>query len=452
MRTFSPVVLWSLFSLSLAAMDGSLLTYYEQSGFKQTPRYAETIDFYKKLDAASPWISYQSFGKSAQGRDLPLLILDTHGNMDEGLTQWQSETLEPFLKNEMEKAGFSIFPYVWFRNWHDPASGLSAGVSPPMLSQGYTALRNCPGLLIETHMLKPYQPRVASTYEMIRLCVERVDRDRETLLQLIKQADAFCASDTFRKEPYPLDFTANPNDSVMVDILGVEYDSKISDLTGGPWVTYYKEKPKTLHIPFFNKIDPSLKANLPVAYIIPAEWTDVINLLKDHDIEMNYLAEETTILAAMFRLNGPKWQEQPYEGRHVMSQIEGKTAMEDIRFPAGSAIVGMSQRSARLIPYILEPSADGSLLSWGFFDAVTEQKEYAESYVMEVMAREMILEKPELLQELEEKKKSDPEFTKNPRNIINWFYMKSPYWDQKKNLYPVGKIMDPGVLKSIRLR
>ena len=64
----------------------------------------------------------------------------------------------------MEKAGYPVFPYVDFRNWHDPRSGLISEVAPPMLSQGYTALRNRPGLLIETHMLKPYNVRVSATY------------------------------------------------------------------------------------------------------------------------------------------------------------------------------------------------------------------------------------------------------------------------------------------------
>jgi len=54
-------------------------TYYEKSGKTATPRYAETIEYCRRLDAASPWIRYTSFGKSAQGRDLPLLIASKHG-------------------------------------------------------------------------------------------------------------------------------------------------------------------------------------------------------------------------------------------------------------------------------------------------------------------------------------------------------------------------------------
>ena len=49
-------------------------TYAEQTDYRKTPRYAETIAFAQKLDKASDLIAYQSFGKSGEGRDLPLLI------------------------------------------------------------------------------------------------------------------------------------------------------------------------------------------------------------------------------------------------------------------------------------------------------------------------------------------------------------------------------------------
>lgn len=46
----------------------------EASNYAKTPRYEETVTFAKKLDAASNLITYQSFGKSGEGRDIPLLI------------------------------------------------------------------------------------------------------------------------------------------------------------------------------------------------------------------------------------------------------------------------------------------------------------------------------------------------------------------------------------------
>ncbi|MEZ4765316.1 MAG: M14 family zinc carboxypeptidase [Calditrichia bacterium] len=55
---------------------------HEKSGYLETPRYAATIDYCQRLAAASDWVQFASFGKSPQGRDLPLLIVDKNGNFD----------------------------------------------------------------------------------------------------------------------------------------------------------------------------------------------------------------------------------------------------------------------------------------------------------------------------------------------------------------------------------
>ena len=41
--------------------------------------YAETMAYCDRLDAASDWVTVKSFGKSAQGRALPLVIIDKQG-------------------------------------------------------------------------------------------------------------------------------------------------------------------------------------------------------------------------------------------------------------------------------------------------------------------------------------------------------------------------------------
>ena len=58
------------------------LTDYEKSGFLETPRYEATIDFCTKMARRSKMISYSTFGQSAQGRELPLLVLDRDGLSD----------------------------------------------------------------------------------------------------------------------------------------------------------------------------------------------------------------------------------------------------------------------------------------------------------------------------------------------------------------------------------
>src|SRR3989442_14966332 len=61
-------------TLMIAASPPELLTRAEQTGFAETARYEETLDYCRRLERASPWIHLTSFGRSPEGRELILLI------------------------------------------------------------------------------------------------------------------------------------------------------------------------------------------------------------------------------------------------------------------------------------------------------------------------------------------------------------------------------------------
>lgn len=570
-------------SFSLSAQKADLITFYEKSGFKETPRYAETIEYCTKLENASEWIKYQSFGISAQLRELPLLIIDrkgnftaeavrksgnavlliqacihagepegkdagftlirdlitkpqlasllnhvtilfipivnvdgherfgkfnrinqngpvemgwrttannlnmnrdflkadaketkdwlklynewlpeffidchttdgadyqyvitygleTNGNSEPALANWQKNVYLNQITPMMAKSGNLIFPYVMFRNWHDPRSGLRSGASPPMLSQGYTIVRNRPGLLIETHMLKNYRIRVEGTYKMIENTLRILNVEYQNLQKLIRDADDYCSGEEFRKKPFAFNFKNSTTDSVLTDYLGVEYTVETSDLTGGEWFKYDNSKPVTFKIPYFNKVYATDSALLPKAYIIGPEWADIINRIKLHGIKTEELKEPKTIKVQTYRFGNVKMQNTSYEGRQQLISFDMDPIEEERTYRAGSHIIPMNQATSKIIAYMLEPKANGSFVSWGFFNAIFEQKEYTESYVMETMARQMMLDNPELKKEFELKKATDAGFAKDPRFILNWFYSKSPYWDNRLNVYPVGRI------------
>jgi len=378
---------------------------------------------------------------TTDGADYQYVItyaMETGDNMDKGLAKWQEEKYIPAMKKHMFKKDYPVFPYVEFRNWHDPRSGLELKAATPMISQGFTALQNRPGLLIETHMLKPYKQRVEATYKLLLFSLNFVNHESENLIALNKQADNFSSSDDFRNKNFAVKYSLSQSDSVMVDFLGVEYTVEKSDLTGGNWFKY-SSTPATFNIPLFDNSVPSEEVDLPLAYLIPPEWTEVIKRLKYHHVKMNVIKNPVTLEVNSYKFSNPKWQQRPYEGRHKLS-ADYENITEERTYPTGTVVVLMNQRNTRIIAYMLEPMADNSLFSWGFFDSVFEQKEYGESYVMEVMAREMLEDDPKLRKEFEKKKAEDPNFTKRAWTMLNWFYSKTPYWDNRIGKYPIGKV------------
>ena len=55
-------------------------------------------------------------------------------------------------------------------------------------------------------------------------------------------------------------------------------------------------------------------------------------------------------------------------------------------------------------------------------------------------------------QQFESKMKNDTTFTKNPNTLLNWFYSKTPYWDDHYNSYPIGKIFDRSIVDKLEYK
>ncbi|PLX14885.1 MAG: peptidase M14 [Marinilabiliales bacterium] len=554
-------------------------TYYEQSNFLETPRYKQSIEFAKKLADASEYVSYTTFGKSLQGRDLPLIIIDKNknftpesvkksghavllvqacihpgesegkdagfmlirdmlirnkyddllenttllfipifnvdgherfspysrinqngpkemgwrttannlnlnrdfmkadalemqhwlelfnnwlpdmfidihttdgadyqyhityamsisGEMDPKQTQWQKNYLKQIEKDLLQD-DVLIFAYVSFRRWHDPRSGLLLRPQTPRYSNGFSEIQNRPVLLVETHMLKNYQTRVEATYDLLKHTIAHIDHQYEDLKEINLNADE--NTKKLAGKEFVLSYYTSPEDSSIVDFKGVDYDIIPSELTNDIWVQF-SDEPKDYTLVMFDKLLPASKVKMPQEYIIPAEWTEVVERLKMHHIEYSILEEAKEMEVETYRFSNVQFASFPFEGRQMVQDFNLTEISLKKTYAAGSIIVPTNQRSAKVIAHLLEPIAPDSFVRWGFFNSIFERKEYVETYVMEKMAREMIAEKPELLDQYKKAVEENPQVYNNQWAKLFWFYALTPYWDQQKDIYPVGKI------------
>ena len=362
--------------------------------------------------------------------------MPVQGEMNQIQTDWQNQYIED-IEQKLLKEDVLIFPYVSFRRWHDPKSGLIRRPQSPRYSIGYSAIQNRPALLVETHMLKDYKTRVDATYHLLVHTSEILDTEYKHLKRINADADNQ-AKNLAGKELF-LDFTISPKDSTTIKFKGVDYSIVKSDLTGGDWVQF-TEKPKEYELVLFEEVVPSKKVILPEAYIVPVEWTKVINRVKWHGINFKTLKKDTTISIETYKFSEVQFANFPYEGRQMVRNFNQEPIQIEKKFHKGSVIIPVNQRSAKLIAHLLEPKSPDSFLSWGFFNTIFERKEYVETYVMEEMAREMIEGNPELKIEFEKAVTENPELYNNQWSKVFWFFERTPYWDNQKDIYPVGRL------------
>jgi len=368
---------------------------------------------------------------------------------------WMREAVQPYIEKSVSDAGHVIGEYVGVGE-ATPRTGLAVGHDIPRFSTGYMVVQNRPGFLVEMHMLKDYRTRVTGNYELLRALLEVLNRDAAKIVAMNRAADEETVargreaqSATYIRKPdeFPLRLAAG-DESVKFPYKGYRRTVALSEVSGGLWNQYTKE-PESIEIPFRNQLQPTLSVPIPGAYIVPVQWEKVIEVLRAHGVRMLPTTAVWSAEVDAYRCT-PKWAERPFEGRHVLGGArsafaptpppECQAVREKLSFPAGSMVVPMDQRAAKVALHWLEPQGPDSAVYWGFFDAIFEQKEYGEPYVLEKLAREMMSKDPKLKAEFEEKVRTDREFAANPYGRLNWFYQRSPWWDPMLGLYPVGKV------------
>jgi hypothetical protein len=368
--------------------------------------------------------------------DLTWYLEDAH-KLPAAVNAWQQQAMAQVLP-AYEARGHLASIYLEFKDGADPLKGIENFGSGPRFSTGYAALQNRPALLIETHMLKSYAVRVQATYDLVTLLLDYAGQHGGDLIAANTQADEATvarANDptaqvpiTFKADPIAMDFT----------LKGYAYTVTHSDISGGNWIQYDPKTPKTYTIPNANGLLPDLTVAPPAAYVVPAQWQDVIARLDAHGVRYRRLTCSVSLRGTSYQIDDPVWSETPFEGHHMLQTFKASPITREDLLPAGSVIVPLDQPAANVAIELLEPQAPDSLLRWGYLDATFEPKEYGEARVVEKVARDMLQHAPALAAEFANKLKTDPAFAASPRRRLQFFFEKSPWYAvQGVGRYPV---------------
>lgn len=365
---------------------------------------------------------------------------ERYGNVHPLLGDWIKKEFVPFFENEVQKNGYLIAPYVWFKG-DEIKNGIVDGITSPRLSTGYVALQNRVALLIETHMLKDYKTRVFATLSMLDAVIKKANQSGKQLVKLIDDVERKTIEDfAIQKKYFPLKFQ-NTQEHIPFLFKGIKYEKVPSKISGKEKIVYTGEKFE-MEIPLFNKSLVTDSIQAPEFYIIPKAYTNIVDILKLHGIKVETFKASQRFIVEKYRFDeNTTWQRRPFEGR-VMVNTKYDVFQDTFTANKGDFKIPVNQRTIRVILHLLEPKSSDSFVSWGFFNPIFERKEYYEDYVMENLAEEMYNTNDKLRIEFENKLKSDTTFAKSPEQRLEFFYRHSPYFDKQWLVYPVVRVIN----------
>lgn len=363
------------------------------------------------------------------------LISTQYDKLGGELGRWLKNTFDPALYGGMKKRGWDMVPYVDFEG-ADFDKGITMFYEPPRYSSGYAALFQCLSFVAETHMLKPYPQRVSSTYDLFLTYIDAsarfsndIIKQRNKAIEEVKQQQSFALKWVNDKKNY---------DEILFK--GYEADSTLSNATGLKKMFFNHSKPFEKKVKYFNVFTPVNFVNKPKAYIIPAGWHEVIDLLRLNKVNIKTLQADTTIFASYYKIDSYESYPKAYEKHHKNYNVKTSVLKDSIHFLKGDYIIFLNQPANRFLIEMLEPTGDDSYFSWNFFDAILQQKEWYSDYRWEDIAADYLSKNPALQKMLEEKKASDPKFAANAGAMLAFIYFNSPWYEKAHLRYPVYRV------------
>ena len=345
--------------------------------------------------------------------------------------RWLDSRYRAAVTAALARAGHIPGPYVDSPDGRHPDQAIRLVADQPRYSTGYADLARIPAVLVEMHSLKPYRQRVLGTYVLVEESLRLVGAEGVAI-------DAAIAADrasrpateviSWKDAPKPL--------FVIPDFKGIAHQAYKSTASGVNEVRWLG-RPVTRRMPVLGQV-PDKVITLPAAWWVPVTKPEVIALLKLHGIAFETLPAPRTLNLDMVRLTKPKTLAAD-EG-HIPLDPGGLThAMRQETFPAGSVRVPSAQPLGLLAAAMLEPESPDSLLAWNFYPEILMRTEYIEGYVIAPLAERMLAADPKLRRAFAAKLAADPKFAADPEARLGWFYQRTPYYDDRYLLYPVGR-------------
>lgn len=362
-------------------------------------------------------------------------LFTQHNKLGGTLGNYLHTEMMPRLEQKLSEKEWDITPYVNVFN-RVPEKGFSQFMDHPRYSTGYTTLWNTLGMMVETHMLKPYKQRVEGTYELMKSMIEIVDGDSGKIKEL--RTDTFIHNTDLNT--YSLDWTKDTTKTSTLNFKGYEGRMIPSEITDAQRLKFDRSKPFTKDVSYSNHFIPKVLVSVPRAYVIPQGWHNIIELLELNQVKMTRFEKDTIIAVESYKISDYKTRTNAYEGHYPHYNVQVATDSKELGFTSGDYLVKTDQSAFRYLLETLEPQAPDSFFNWNFFDTILQQKEGFSPYVWEDQAKTLLAMDPKLQINFNLKKSYEPDFANNWYAQLDWLHKQSPNYEKAHLQYPIYRI------------
>ena len=272
-----------------------------------------------------------------------------HPSSPAGLVELVRDRLLPDAGRRLEKG--TGFPSFFYGNFERDHTVWAMYPAEPRYSVPYVGLCGRVGVLSESYSYASYRDRVRASYGFVLGCLETTVAHKDEIRKVRKEG----------KPPEKLALrtkSASLGERKVLGFVEVRKDGR----------TVATDRPREYTLDFLGKVEPTLTVLRPHAYLFPADYSRVVEVLQRHGVTVEELREDVELDVEVYRVDKVTRAAQAFQNhRLVVADATARKATR--RVPAGTVLVRTGQKLGTLAALMLEPQCEDGLTTWNFFDA-----------------------------------------------------------------------------------
>ena len=273
------------------------------------------------------------------------------------------------------------------RGWRSDAE-----LSKPRYTHTYFGVRNRLGILSEAYSYASFEDRIKATYWFVEEILNYVGANGET----VRKAVATAETESIVGKQLAVRQQLVKAPALQPIVFGTTVTERNPYVADRPYRKRVYGGETTEMLPFFGTAEPTETSLAPRAWIIPNVSAPgamppaaggggrgggggsptarliaaVTDRLEAHGITFTRTDRDMTIASERYRIATNTVADREYQGTHKMRTLTGTWEANDQTIPAGSLVIPMDQKLARLAFILFDPRSDDGLMAWNILDAV----------------------------------------------------------------------------------
>lgn len=278
-----------------------------------------------------------------------------HPACDAAIIKLANEKMIPELNERLDKKGG--WKGFFYGNFNRDRTVWETYGHQPRFSVQYCALRQRIGILSESYSYASYRDRIMASKDFVHVILDYAAVHHQEIAKTLAEA-ARRQTETAQKVTLRAKLVPMPGRYTVLGYAEKEENGKRVRTTS----------PAEYAVTYVGGVEATVKISRPAAYCIPASFTNVIENLKRHGIEVKTIDKENEYPVEVNRVTKVTKSQSEYQ-KHRLVTLEVEPARKETRkLPKGTFLVPTNQPLGNLASFLLEPRSEDGLAVWNYFD------------------------------------------------------------------------------------